>query len=292
MLQTQPTDARLTALLNETLGLAVVDTEYPEPIVMLPERPGVPRYDLGDQFLSGLQVAFQPKIAVEISNNAAQQPTCLANLAFERAPLSQLVVAAGGPPLPLTMSFEQPGSDRPLRRAEIWFGDLLFAQEEAIMVSRILEVQGVYVEMVDASRAGATRFRESYLDAELDLLWVASHAEFGHWQPDQTALVLASDKHVSLHEFAYLRPPGGDRRLLVLNACDGAAAASLAGHLGSASLLVLVPERLLQHSLGTGVSPASLRNAPAVSTVARHVAVHDRGANPHEAAMRDSITGH
>ena len=56
---------------------------------------------------------------------------------------------------------------------------------------------------------------------------------------------LASGVHVSLRDFAELPAPKGDRRLLVLNACDSATAASLGG-----------PSRVGLAGIGAGTTQA------------------------------------
>jgi hypothetical protein len=216
-------------VINSALGLALVDTIDMEPITSRPERPGVPNYECASDFSELSREALEPEKAVALGKMSGVEPVALLNLAFERIPLAHLIAESGGPSLPLAVSLEQPDHDRALRRAEIWWGDLLFAREEAEVVARILRYAGVEVSMIEAAAADAQSFRRSYTDPGVDLLWIASHADFDHWQPDDTAMVLASNLRIGLEELAGLPKPTGGRRLLVLNSCDSATMAGLGG---------------------------------------------------------------
>lgn len=220
--------AALTHSINKALGLALVDTELRFP-VSAPERPGVPNNEAGDLLKHHAESALRPQLGVNLATGIDYEAPGLINLAMERLPLTHLLYRAGGPMLPLIVSHEPPTPERQLLRAQVWIGDLLFADVEGHTIAKLLEAKGVAVEIVDAKQSGVEGFIGAYTDPGLDLLWVASHAEHGHWMPDETALVLAEHEMLGVDELASLVVPPNGQRLLVLNACDSAAAAALGG---------------------------------------------------------------
>jgi CHAT domain-containing protein len=228
-IHTTPYATSMTEMLNSVLGLALVDTADMSPIASLPDRPGMPENKRANDFRDMSRAVLQPEKAIPLLVEGASECAGLLNLGFERIPLTHLIAESGGPSLPLTVSLEQPDSDRVIRRADIWWGDLLFAQEEAEAVASILRRDGVEVRVVAAAGEDARSFRESYADPDVDLLWIASHSAFGHWQPDATTLVVASNLRIGLEEFAGWPKPVAGRRLLVLNSCDSAAMTGLGG---------------------------------------------------------------
>lgn len=226
--ETELREVPMTALVNEALGLTLVDTVVPiDPRV--PIRIGVPEPEAATVLRDAAMDSLQPATAVELLTQCERPPTGLVNLAFERLPVPHFVQEAGGPLLPLVVSFQTADVDRDLKVAEVWTGSPLLADLEGDTVAKILRQSGMRVRVVRAADEGAEAFLASYEDPSLDLLWVSSHAEFGHWQPDETALVLSDDVAVSLADFAVRTVAGPGRRLLVLNTCDSASAAGLGG---------------------------------------------------------------
>ena len=228
-IQTDSSDLSMTDVLNDVLGLALVDASDPFSVPEMPSRPGIPNYALADVFEAAATDALQPVRALSVISDTNSPPRGLINLSFERMPVAHLLATAGGPALPLNVSIEQPSADRIISRAEIWFGDLLLAQEEAEAVQAILKNMGVDVHLVESASRTVSSFASSYQNPELDLLWVSSHAALGHWRPDETVLILSSSNEIALAEFDALAPPGERRRLLVLNSCESAAASGLGG---------------------------------------------------------------
>lgn len=214
---------------NEVLDASLVDPSTTSTSVHRPVRGGQPDPSGGIELHQTLVDGMRPDIAASVAATAVGPPSVLFNLAFERAPLSWLIAEAGGPVLPVACSMQEPLSDRSLSRAEIWYGDLLGAKEEADAVAEILHDAGCAVEVVAGQDAGVDGFRSSYESNELDLLWVSGHASFGHDSVEATELELAADQTLSLRDLMDLRTPRVGRRLLVLNSCESAVVEGLGG---------------------------------------------------------------
>lgn len=228
VVRTEPHNGALIDLLNETLGLTLVDSSRPT-TPELPDRPGVPQYDRGDALEATAIAALQPRQAVEGLGIDGAAISGIVNLAFERLPLAHLLHSVGAPLLPLVASYERPEADRPIHKAQVWVGELLMTTYESEIVPDVLQSGGASVEVINIADASAEAFKEAYVDPDVDLVWVISHAEHGHWRPDSTELILSEDERVTVGELAGLEPSGDGRRLLVLNTCEGAAAAALGG---------------------------------------------------------------
>jgi hypothetical protein len=100
---------------------------------------------------------------------------------------------------------------------------------ELAAVRCVFERAGIQVHDLQASEAS---FRAAYQDDENDVIWVGSHGEFEHLAPDASRLVLGEDETLDVSSLASLEVPSGDRRLMVLNVCDGAVSATLGGPAG------------------------------------------------------------
>ncbi|MEE8600286.1 CHAT domain-containing protein [Euzebya tangerina] len=116
-----------------------------------------------------------------------------------------------------------------MRRVQLWHGDLLTGQAEVEAVSDNFTRAGIDVDVVDGTQRTRADFVNAYTASDLDVLWVSSHAHFGHWRPDKTAVALTEALTISLSQFATMQPPDNGRRLLVLNTCDSASVTALGG---------------------------------------------------------------
>lgn len=226
-----PHDTDVTGLINSSLGLALADRDNPRELHVAPTNPGVPVGTLAGAFQKGLNQVLQPQLASELMQRSRHRATALVNLAQPAAPVASLVARSGGPELPLGVSLTVPAADRKLRRAEIWFGDVTLAEHEARAVAAILRRASIRVDTVDGVAAGSSRFLSAYSDPDLDLLWLSSHAEFGHWLPRNTRLVFdhRGEIFLTIGDLLGSRQPTGPRRLLVLDSCASGTLSALGG---------------------------------------------------------------
>lgn len=71
----------------------------------------------------------------------------------------------------------------------------------------------------------AANFLTAYQRDDHDVIWVAAHGRHPLLDPDESAILLSSTEQVPLQELAAASVPStAQRRLLVLNTCDSAAA--------------------------------------------------------------------
>ena len=219
-------DVPLVALLNQTLGLALIDTQTGDVTLDLAARPGVPDYNLAAWFQSELRRTVVP---ADVTWSEQRSVAAFLSLLPAQVPILALASEIGLPVRPLLTSLERPEEDRDLSRVDIWFGDILMAEQEAHIVRNVFERHGCAVTLRPASSLSSRDLLEAYRSGETDLIWVTSHAEFGHWEPDDTTLMLGPDCPISTAEIRLHRPEGRHRRLLVLNTCDSGNVSAIGG---------------------------------------------------------------
>jgi hypothetical protein len=130
----------------------------------------------------------------------------------------------------VSVSYRAPDRDRPLLRVAL-LEDVRMetALWEVDLVSALMAGIGATVVREPASFKA---FGKYYEDPSIDLLWLASHAQFEHLRPEQSAIMLGNDC-VGLDALAALREPKSEgRRLIVLNTCDAGMSAPLGGLMG------------------------------------------------------------
>lgn len=239
--------AELTAITNQALGLAITVQGEIEGAAV-PQRAGQPDYALGPRFQETLEAAYRLK---EIDPEVLADRRGLIAFPGQPHPLQAMLAGVRDRrTLPISASLQQPTADRPLRRALIWSADNdLFAGFEADAVQQILEGAGVACERRSGEGARPADFLAAYSDPGLDIVWVAGHGEIDHWRDGSARLMTGVDCFVSIDELVANTPQIEERRLLMLNICDGAVAAVNGGihRLGLAHMLARRTQATISH---------------------------------------------
>jgi hypothetical protein len=210
------------------LGTTIHDpsdpTWQPEP----PRRPGIPDY--GHSPAAALASERHLGLADDAGavGRVVEGARALAMVPSMQMPVQGLLARKLGLTLPLTTSLVRPRSDRArcriglMSNPETWTSEL-----ECEVVTHVLTDVEVRPLLPTADA-----FEQAYADETLDLLWVASHAELRHGDPRGSFLAFGDSERLTIDALDALPAPRGDRRLLVLNVCDGGASATLGGPAG------------------------------------------------------------
>lgn len=137
----------------------------------------------------------------------------------------------------------------------MWQGDLPMAQYECDGLQEIFRAKGSEVVRYNWYEHTSSDFAKAYQDDSFDLVWISCHGQFDHFLPHTSYLVLNRDtgdipeQKLFLKDLEYQRPVELGRRLLALNACDGATTTLLnsPGSVGFGSSLVSPAQSLLSH---------------------------------------------
>ncbi|GEM_PF-1895529 len=143
-------------------------------------------------------------------------------------PLQALFVKTFGYSPPLIQSFYKPLPARRIKHVLIWQGDCTTSELECNAICRIFEHHDISYKRFNWYEAKKSDFITEYHSNNYDLVWISCHGEFDHFAPYNSRLVLNMEVEniepqiISLSEISQLDESQNGRRLLVLNACDGA----------------------------------------------------------------------
>jgi hypothetical protein len=239
--QARGNQARFVDAANAFLGTTLVAPDNP----VAPKLPagvrGVPDPEAGAEFATAATDYAALHVAPPAKHPTARDrvgPDLQAMLVLPSlpAPIQALMVRQRGWTLPLSMSLRAPRPDRQIRRALVWLQGSMFNQREMDELVPRLEAAGVSVDVRSQADMTRERFLHDYCSTEFDLVWVGCHGEVNQLAPTEACLSVAPDGGIGLADLA---PPDCSdehgRRLLVLNACDSAAAFHYGG-IGDLSL--------------------------------------------------------
>lgn len=203
--------------MNDFLGTYSTVAYADNSKIPFPERPGVPK-ELQRNLLPALAKAYCP-LGMSMPRNAESQII----LPMEGHPIQTTQLAVWGQTWPISSSLSGNRQERKLRSVLIWGGGTITEPMETEMVETAFRSAGASVKVVAPLTCTAANFLNEYQNTEYDIFWVASHGEFNHWSPEKVQLHLCPEKtSVSLEDLWNKAPITDERRLLVLNVCDGA----------------------------------------------------------------------
>ena len=184
----------------------------------VPNRPGVPVIDPSLQIENILREAYCPA-GFEIPG----QPTSQLILGTEAHPIQAIQMRTWGRTWPIAASLGRSRLDRRPKKVAVWSGGQLITEGmELEMVRFAFEQCGAVVHHYAPETCTPEKFLDVYQDPEYDIFWVISHGEFDHWSPHEVKLHIARDGSTAALEEVWERTPvSSNRRLLVLNVCDG-----------------------------------------------------------------------
>lgn len=214
---TQQPLERLSRKMMEFLGTYTTVAGADNSALPVPERLGFVREHMNGLH-EALLDAYCPQ-GIEIPGD----PTCQLILPTEGHPIQATQIAAWGKTWPIASSLAKPRPDRKPKSVLIWQGEVYSGPMELDLVEAAFKAVGAEVTKVAPETSSPAEFLKEYENGSYDVLWVASHGEFNHYMPHHVELRLAHDRsHVMLGDVWNRAPNSEERRLLVLNVCDGA----------------------------------------------------------------------
>jgi hypothetical protein len=116
-------------------------------------------------------------------------------------------------------------------------------------IEAVLATAGVCCDVVSGAGRARGDFYEVYTDRSYDLIWIAGHGAYNHWDPSSARLLAGDDCAFGINDLCGWEPQSAGRRLLVLNICDGGVSAVLGGmhKLGLAPMLAASGQATVSH---------------------------------------------
>jgi hypothetical protein len=208
---------RLSRKMMEFLGTYTTVAGADNSALPVPERLGFVREHM-DGLLEALLDAYCPQ-GIEVPGD----PICQLILPAEGNPIQATQIAAWGKTWPIASSLTKPRPDRKPKSVLIWQGEVYSGPMELDLVEAAFKAAGAEVTKVAPETSNPSEFLKEYENGNYDILWVSSHGEFNHYMPHHVELRLAQDNSRVMLDDVWDRAPNSEeRRLLVLNVCDGA----------------------------------------------------------------------
>lgn len=231
---------------NKALGivLTVQGENLPDEV---PNRKGVPDYNEGQDFERALVDFYQFEKVSAASINVEQ---AMVSFPAYPHPIQGLMRSVIGQALPISASLECPEVDRSINSVGIWCaGNDLYSEMEARALSKFLTNSGIEVSINTGTELSNDDFARFYQDRNLDLVWVAGHGVYDHWDPMSPAILSGNSSPISIDEILSCEVAGSGRRLLVLNICDGGVAATTGGihRIGLAAMVASRNQAVVSH---------------------------------------------
>jgi len=209
---------------NLTLGMAIADQTDQNFTLNSP-----PTNHIDHAHAQSFHDAVHEYIRPDLLANALSTPRRVDSIISflpPHVPVQALLAREGGPVLPISASYAEPLEDRYPNRIQFWCGDLYLAQAELEVVKHVFQWVGE-VDVVQEGDLSREAFLDSYSSDTYDVIWVAAHGQHPRYRPTESAIHLSDTVTISLRDLAARRNNADERRrLLVLNTCDSAAAAT------------------------------------------------------------------
>ncbi|WP_457252744.1 CHAT domain-containing protein [Pedococcus sp. P5_B7] len=231
-----------------------------------PRGRGIPDGDLEAHYQTSAEAFLNLGAAGQARAAATMPPTSLLLLPTLQAPVQALMTRKHGSTLPLWMSLQQPAPDRRIRNALLYLGGSLFSPIEQEILVASLSAADVRLTLRTEGEMTRARFLDDYNSQDFDLIWVGTHGIYDGLQPDNAHLHLSRTEQVRLND---LQPPASVmRRLLVLNACDGAVTAQTGGigEMGLAAVAASANQAVISHQWPVASSTTALLFAGVLAT--------------------------
>jgi len=176
-----------------------------------------------DELAKAASAFYSLNMLKELHKNARIEPTGCFHLHAEHTPFQALTEATIGVTWPIVTSFEEPETDRVLKKVLLWSCGTILGGAEVRSVQAFLSARGTDCDVVIDKDLSSEEFRAFYSDDTFDAIWVAAHGEYDSRAPHQAHINLSADgkQKVSVAELIECSIPDRGRRLLFLNICLG-----------------------------------------------------------------------
>jgi len=279
---------QVTDAANEFLSTSVSIRGLPSDRLHIPERFGVPVEGAGQQFEEALELTYLPAEAIRFIQENCRSDFRQIVLPSKSHPVQAVQLKVLGTTWPLSASFRSPLTDSRIRKVAIWnFDGMMAGGHELTLVRDIFSSSGASVD-VFGSETNTRSFIEVYSDKSYDIVWLISHGEYEHFSPISSHLEIGDNMSVDLRELLDCDVNRSERRLLMLNVCDGAThpGEGVLPHIGFAASLATPSQATISHKWPVASIPAAVFG----SLLALELSRQDSFFSAYKSAMRHMLS--
>lgn len=258
---TQEELIKLTTAANRFLGTSVSVRGTPSDNLHIPDRMGHPSHAIAEEFKDALASSYLPPEAMGFMREKDSVISQQLIVPSKPHPVQPLQLNMLGTSWPLSASFRKPFPDAPIRKVAVWVAGGVMGQDyEVKLVREIFEKHGMLVDVFAGEGDENLRsFTDVYSNPAYDVLWMTSHGEYDHFAPKNAQLVLGQGKTIAMDDLLACKLERADRRLLVLNVCDGGThpGEGVLPHIGFAASLASPQQATISHKWPVAALPAA-----------------------------------
>lgn len=208
---------------NVFLGATLVLHDVPDFPLQQPRVPGIPVKQEGANFEAQLVNHYQFE---RLRPEDVQDVDSMIIFPGLQHPVQALMYKYLKNTFPINVSLRQPKKVRVIRKALVWCYGTTSSDLETILVKKILSDAGIEVETPDLLSSNKADFLDKYESMEFDLVWLGTHGEYDHMNPHKSTIPILPNAIIELSELMRSAPKIDEQRVLVMNICDGATAAT------------------------------------------------------------------
>ena len=138
-------------------------------------------------------------------------------------PLQALMIKSIGTTLPINLSLSKKLEYNKLDRVLGWSGNSHTSSLEVDVLVHIFQNNKIEFEVHNENDSNLNDFLLAINDKNPDVIWISSHGEFGHYEPNKSYIIFSDSEKLAIRDFDRLTNNSKNRRLLYLNICEGGA---------------------------------------------------------------------
>ena len=168
---------------------------------------------------------------------------------FNSFPLQALMAKTINRTLPINLSLSKKTNFKKVENVLFWAGDSHTTEIEKDALKEVFNKANIVFEIHDEVSSSLSNFEKRINGSDPDVIWISSHGEFKHYEPNVSSIRLSDTESITIRDFELLVNKGDKRRLLFLNICEGGTHAQTGEfkNLGFPNLLTTYNQDIISH---------------------------------------------
>ena len=185
----------------------------------------------------------------KIIDDVVSQADSMCQFDLNSFPIQALMLKSIGRTLPINLSLSEKLEFPIIKKVLFWSGFSLTSQLETEALQEIFQNGNIQFEIHSEHESDIERFINRIDQFDPDIVWISSHGEYKHYEPNLSEIVFSETESLGIRDFIKLSNTGNKRRLLFLNICEGGVHSQTGEfkNLGFPNLLTSANQDVLSH---------------------------------------------
>ncbi|MBA9072575.1 hypothetical protein GGR22_000701 [Flavobacterium gossypii] len=136
-------------------------------------------------------------------------------------PLQTLMMKTINKTLPINLSLSKKLDFPKIEKILFWSGFSQTSEIEREALEEIFQFAEIEFEVHNEENSSLKKFQNRIIEYKPDIVWISSHGEYQHYEPNISSIKLSESESISIRDFEQLINKDDKRRLLFLNVCEG-----------------------------------------------------------------------